>query len=283
MKIAIANQEHESMIIALLQQSLSKIPPYVTQTSEELIGLWKKPTALVDLHFPPREEEIVTYVTVDGIHATAQIAFPAEDEEASLLWIAGEGEQESLHAFVSAVLALAQERGYTSIHTAKNPFGIGWEGVADAWPDMLQACLNAGFSIQGEWIGYWLDGELERKELPADFQLSFERDLPNGEVSIFLHHQDEQVGEINLWLPPALSTSLVAAGIADLEFIEIDEKLRGKRLGQALITAALDELAPLGYSRLMLWTEPDNNEMINLATRSGFTQGPTFHWMQAAL
>ncbi len=85
-------------------------------------------------------------------------------------------------------------------------------------------------------------------------------------------------GEIAVWFPSSLSKSLNQIGIADIEYIEINNEFRGKRFGQVALMQMKQYLSNYSFNRFMLWTEVDNQQMIRLAERAGFEKGPILHW-----
>jgi GNAT superfamily N-acetyltransferase len=111
--------------------------------------------------------------------------------------------------------------------------------------------------------------------------VSIELEYENSRtIEVGLFDNRKKIGEASMWLPSELSESLNAFGIADVEYIEIIKKYRGKCYGQAFLLEIQKELKTIGFDKFMLWTEVDNIPMKKLAQKSGFSKGPTFYWIK---
>jgi len=98
---------------------------------------------------------------------------------------------------------------------------------------------------------------------------------------IRIYNRESHVCEVDLWLPSPLAAGLRQEGMAAIEYIEVQENCRGKRLGQAALTEASRLIQPYGFHRFMLLTQ--DHRMDKLAERTGFRRGPTFYWIDSLL
>lgn len=276
---------YKQPIYDLIQAHLKDIPPYLVPSNDEIATILQNPLHLVDLHLESVEFRQAIFVGVENEVpvAAAQLLFPVQDRTAWLPWIVGKSSAgDELQLFVEQLKNAAAHEGYDVIETVKQPFGVGWEGIGDVWPHLLHTITAGGFTAIEKWQSFWAEG-ISEVALPGDISYKSRYSDKEREYDLYLYDGKNQIGEIAIWLPGTRSVSLVEAGIADIEYIEIEEAFRGKRLGQAILSIAQTELRKYGIHRFMLWTEPDNDAMQKLAIRSGFQQDPLFHWMRADL
>lgn len=240
---------------------------------------------MLDLRFDKfaGQNEIVVGIFQHETFAAAQLLYPDTGESAYLTWFVGmEHEQAELNRFANELKIMAAKRGYRFLVSIKNPFGIGWEGTPDCWPHLDKALTINEFAVTNEWLGYYSE-TLSVEPLPPKYSYMIDRDELERAVKIYVFHGQEEAGEVTVWLPSILSKSLLQFGVADIEYIEVTEPFRGRRLGHAALSIVKKELERIGYRRFMLWTEPDNISMRRLAEREGFKVGPLFRWICAEL
>lgn len=285
MRIIERDVKYDRQLFGLINGYNRSVPPCVTMTDKEISAIIEYPSHYLDLRFPNDGGEFKTYLMIrDGeISCAAQVAFPEHD--AYFHWFVANPKYmntDDVDVFVSEIKAICRSKGCYSLGFNKNTFGGGWAGIPECWPVILTKFLSLGFKTEDLWEIYWLENELSGnvnlEPVSITFEFENERTI---DVSILNKHQ--KVGEAAIWLPTELSESLNSFGLANLEYIEVYKSFRRKGYGQASLFAIIKKLSPMGFPRLMFWTEPDNVPMKQLASSIGCARGPILHWLQAKI
>ena len=220
------------------------------------------------------------------VAAALQLHLTVEEPDAYLYWlVGGSGSEREVRALVSHVLQYLEAEGRSVLRSHRNPFAPGWQGVADSWQHLLAPLREApGELATDDWILYSCSsGDFRPCDVSPDYLRDVEPNPAQRQVAVRLRRGDDQVAESELWLPPTTNASLVRAGVADLEWIEVEETHQRKGIGAMMLTATMQEALALGVNTMVLWTEADNVAMQRLAQKSGFTRGPLLHWLTLTL
>ena len=135
--------------------------------------------------------------------------------------------------------------------------------VADA-PAMGRLHVRAWqAAYRGHMPDEYLDG-LRATERAAGWERSLGRERPRGAVLVA-----EQDGEVVGFA--ALGPSPDPEGAGELFSINVDPDHWGTGAGRALLEAAHDELARLGFSETVLWVLPANARARRFYERAGWT------------
>lgn len=274
-------------IAQLIREQISGMPPFVTPRHDEVLSILRDPTHQMRAWYP---EEHTTasrtpcWVARSGerVAAAMQLQLTAGEPDAYLYWLVGRQEcQDEIAALVNWVIGHLRSEGRSLLRSHRNPFGPGWEGIADTWGHLLTPLRQAaGQMVSDPWILYSCSAvDLRPTEMPAGYACDV---LPNPrERSVALHVRegDRPLAEAELRLPPAANTSFVQAGVADLEWIEVDEAERRRGVGRVMLTQAMREAARHGFPTIVLWVETENLAMQALVRACGFTRGPILHWL----
>lgn len=184
--------------------------------------------------------------------------------------------------FIAKMKDLCLQNGCQTLGFNRNTFGTGWAGLPDCWEALLENVSSLGFNADDLWEIYWMDGSLPALGNLPIVSVEFEYENPQTiEAGFFI--ESTKIGEASIWLPSRLSESLNSVGIANLEYFEIYKKHRQKKFGQAALTAIMNKLNKIGFSKLMFWTELDNIAMQQLGIKMGFVKGPVLHWLLCEL
>jgi ribosomal protein S18 acetylase RimI-like enzyme len=111
------------------------------------------------------------------------------------------------------------------------------------------ASLNINLSYQ--------DFEMELATLPGKYA------PPEGALLLAKNLNDEPIGCVAL-------RPLTVEACCEMKRLYVSPKARGLGLGQALITAILDEASKLGYTEMRLDTLPAMTQAISLYEKAGF-------------
>ncbi len=285
MKIIEHDAKYKRQLYNLINGYNRLIPPYVEMTDKEISAILEYPSHYLDLRFPNDGGETKTYLMIRNgeISCAAQVAYPERD--AYFHWFVANPkyiDTKDIDEFVNEIKAICSSRGCQSLGFSKNTFGVGWAGIPNCWHTILEKVLSLGFKTEDLWEMYWLENELPQMSNLPPTSVTFEYENEKTiDVSIFNEH--DKVGEATIWLPSELSESLNNFGLANLEYIEIYRDFRRKGYGQSSLLAILNKLSPMGFAKLMLWTELDNVSMKHLASSMGFSRGPNLHWILGKL
>lgn len=282
---------YEADLLDLINRHVCLLPPFIELNLNEFKNILDDPLHMSDKHYGTFDRNIETWIAIKGdqLVAAAQLTFPATREQGypctpntvELNWIFGErGRRDEIKEFYLGIIQYVSKQKYDAIYFANNPFGIGWKGIPDCWPHLLEAVVPNGTYDVDYWQCYWSES-INKMTLPSKFIFKFENKLQELQLHYDFYFEGKKAGEVELWLPSNLARSLTEAGIAAIEWIEVSEGLRGRRMGQAMLSSVYDHSSEYGYKQFILWTKWDS--MRKLAERSGFQQGPVFHWIIARL
>ncbi len=284
--------EHRAAVVRLLQRHLRDIPP-VQLSGSEIAAAIDDPLWFTRLHYPDlvgREgfgHPCFVGICDGEVVAAAQLLLPPDEKQAGLCWIAGLRDRELLSAFVRHIIEEVRFRGYETIADTRNPFGVGWMGTPECWPHVLEALIENGFKVRTRWQSYYVTDLPEMMKLPDGVRLRTAFDEARKELSVQVVAGSEVRGHVDVWCPPPDVKTFAAAGLADVEYVEVVASHRRKGLGLALLTAAMGEARRYGARSFMLWTEAGARDgsvaMQRLAKRAGFRQGPVFDWIGRSL
>lgn len=282
----------ESETFEWIRAHLRLVPPFYAPSDTEIRSIVREPNLTSSIWYGSFEHthEILVGLQGGSVAGAAQITFPedrhmtfpAAGRHALVNWLFGNPAAcEAIGTFIAELNMTAERKGYAGIRfDTRNGFGIGWQGIPDCWPHLLRAIADSGIPVSERcaWQSYWTDGEFAEKELPPGFTYTFDIDPDALAAHLCVFDGDTMAGEADIWLPSPLAGELRRKGMFNIEWIEIAEPYRGRRLGQAVLTLALRRMRHHGYRQFMLWTKYDN--MHKLAARTGLQKGPTFYWIR---
>ncbi len=285
MKIIEYDVKYKRQLYDLINQHNKFVPPYVEMSDTEITAILQQPCHYNDLRYPSDGGTTKIYLMVrdDVITCAAQIAFPEQD--AYFYWFVVNPaylDSQDIDMFIAKMKDLCLQNGCQTLGFNRNTFGTGWAGLPDCWEALLENVSSLGFNADDLWEIYWMDGSLPALGNLPIVSVEFEYENPQTiEAGFFI--ESTKIGEASIWLPSRLSESLNSVGIANLEYFEIYKKHRQKKFGQAALTAIMNKLNKIGFSKLMFWTELDNIAMQQLGIKMGFVKGPVLHWLLCEL
>jgi len=289
MEIIAYQEAFHSSLFELIRSHIRQVPPFIELKYEEFLHMLHQPGHMTDQWYGVAEQDLKTFMVLkEGeLIAAAQLSFPlSSDEEqhntlehtADLLWIVGDSKYlDEVKVFYKHLNQIVLENGCQSIHISRNPFGAGWAGIPDCWPHLLEAVQSVGSNEVELWECYWLDEPLNRRALPIGYNVELTNNLQELQLHFELFLDDDMIGEIDVWTPSTIASSLTEIGYAAMEWIEVSEEHRGQGIGHAMVSCMYDRCIELGLKRFILWT--DTPEMKRLAIKTGFREGPVFHWI----
>jgi len=152
--------EHVDDVVGLLREHLKLVPP-VCLSKDEIKAVMADPGWFSRLHYPGEaavENSYTTFVGLRGgrVVAAAQVEWLKDDLRKCLMWAVGERDEATLREFLEQVIGEVRGSGYRGISVSRNPFGIGWSGIPDCWPHVLNAARAVGFDVSERWQSYWI-------------------------------------------------------------------------------------------------------------------------------
>ncbi|MFD0618938.1 GNAT family N-acetyltransferase [Paenibacillus sp. GCM10027629] len=297
MEIISYQEVFHSSLFEMIRSHIRQVPPFIDLKYEEFLHILHQPGHMTDQWYGVAEQDLKTFMVLkEGeLIAAAQVSFPLSSGEeqqntsdkeqqntkentAELLWIVGDSKfMDELKAFYRHLNQIVLENGCQSIHISRNPFGAGWAGIPDCWPHLLEVVQSVCSYEVDLWECYWSDGPLNRRALPIGYNVELTNNLQALQLHFELILDDHTIGEIDVWTPSTIASSLTEIGYAAMEWIEVSEEHRGQGIGHAMLSCMYDRCLELGLKRFILWT--DTPEMKSLAIKSGFREGPVFHWI----
>ncbi|WP_193726884.1 GNAT family N-acetyltransferase [Paenibacillus guangzhouensis] len=293
MKITMYQESYQTKLFDMVRSHVRQVPPFIELKYEEFLEILHHPGHMTDQWYGAEERDCKIFLAIQEgeLIAAAGLSFPlpdcpseqgASEQDVDLLWMVGDPVSlKELKAFYHHLHQIALDYGCESIHISRNPFGAGWAGIPDCWPHLLDAVRSVNGYEEELWTCYWSDGPLQLRELPHGYHVNLSNNLQELQLRYELMADDHMIGEIDVWTPSAQARSLTDEGCAAIEWIEISEAYRGQGLGHAMLSHMYNSCAVFGFKRFILWT--DTPEMKRLAIKSGFHEGPIFHWITTRL
>ncbi len=183
-------------------------------------------------------------------------------------------------ALLGRIFDELRDRGCTSVATdERNPLGIGWFGVPDSWPHVLETMHQEGFSVADGWV--ILTGRTDSIPVepprPANEMITcvFVNNENMGEWRLEFFHDDKLVGECETWaVPPHLASCPGFHDWITVEWVGVEEAFRRRGLAFWLLVKQMHYHLRAGRTRVALWTGPGNRPARALYYRLGFSDGP---------
>ena len=186
-----------------------------------------------------------------------------------------------LGPLLAEVARRARDEGCGFAHVLlRNPLGLGWFGMPEAWPGAIAALTGEGFEKSEPWV--IMTGSIGAalragRELPAGVELRWREQAVPVEWDVEALAGGKWIGECNGWdLPDHLRAVPGAKMWTTIEYVGVEDETWLRRgIGRALLLEQLRRQRERGVENVMLWTEPDNEPMLKLAGSLGFARGPT--------
>jgi ribosomal protein S18 acetylase RimI-like enzyme len=174
-------------------------------------------------------------------------------------------------------------------------FGIGWVGMAETWPHLIQPLLDAGFVEYQRWAMFHLDTDASIRAVPPEgftFRWDVDESKHEWELLAFIAREDEGgdgvggeggagqpglAGECQVWDVPDGARSDGRHPWTTIEWLGVEAPQRRRGLGQYLVQEQCRFQAGRGVRHVLLWTEPndpDSAAALRLYARLGFQAGP---------
>jgi ribosomal protein S18 acetylase RimI-like enzyme len=97
---------------------------------------------------------------------------------------------------------------------------------------------------------------------------------PAGQLLVAVDDADVVLGAVLLLHPVSALRQLAGAEEREFRLLAVDEKARGKGVGEQLVQACLDRAFAAGAQAVVLWTQPSMYSAHRLYERMGFRREP---------
>ena len=97
---------------------------------------------------------------------------------------------------------------------------------------------------------------------------------PAGQLLVAVDDADVVVGAVLLLHPVSALRQLASAEEREFRLLAVDDKARGKGVGEQLVQACLDRAFAAGAQAVVLWTQPIMHSAHRLYERLGFRRAP---------
>jgi GNAT superfamily N-acetyltransferase len=169
------------------------------------------------------------------------------------------------------------------LHADNSHLGVGWFGIPDTWPRVLEAFAAQGYEREGPWR--ILTGPVSPPifEPPAGYSFRWSVDERTREWDLEAYAGEERAGDCSAWgMPPQFDSLEEARRWISIEWIGVEKEHRRRGLGRALLSEQMKFHKARG-EQLILWTEAKNEAALRMFTGLGLVLGPTLWPMKKLL
>lgn len=281
---------HENLLphlMRLVNDHIRLVPPGWVLTPQQVAYVVSQPNAAWTAHFP-EDKEIFASHTVCMLKNQQMVAAanwffpkPLENQAASgvLSWLFSRpGHSDSLEALIGAFMGQSVARGCASAYFCPRfGFGVGWFGIPDVWPHMIEAIQKFGFRVDSRWVIMTgsVSSATEDDRPLSDFDFAWRIDEARLEWELEAKAGDALVGECQAWGIPAHFRG--CPGFDEwitFEWLGVEELYQRKRLGSRLMQEQMRFQVRRGVKNVIVWTETNNTAARKLNESFGFTDGP---------
>lgn len=264
-------------LLPLVNEHLTRVPPRLMIKRDSLRSLLQGPSPW-DCHYPEDPPGIpgplLTVPAKGRVVAAAQwIEVAAREGHPRRQWswmLCDAGREDDL----ARLLRDHAPCGWP----ARFGLGLGWFGIPDSWPHVLEACRRAGGRATETWVLFERPADARALDpaSPLDgLAWEWHLDAARGEWELRATGPGGMAGECLAWgVPAALASSPGYGEWITIEFVGVEPPWRRRGLGRRLLAGQMAFQARRGMAHVMLWTEPDNAAMLALARTLGFQPGP---------
>jgi ribosomal protein S18 acetylase RimI-like enzyme len=97
---------------------------------------------------------------------------------------------------------------------------------------------------------------------------------PAGQLLVAVDDADVVLGAVLLLHPVSALRQLAGAEEREFRLLAVDDKARGKGIGEQLVQACMDRAFAAGAQAVVLWTQPSMYSAHRLYERMGFRRAP---------
>jgi len=273
-------------LTALVNDHMRLVPPGWTLTPEQAAYVVSQPNAAWTAHYP-EDGDILSLHTVcmmDGqrLVAAANWFFskPREDQPKSgvLPWLFCVPDQpDSLDSLLGAFIGQSIAQGCEKVYFCPRfGFGVGWFGIPDVWPHIINAVQEFGFEVDGKWVIMTAPiGGIEEHQSSGDFDFVWRIDESRLEWELEARVGETVAGECQAWgIPAHFRGCLGFDEWMTVEWLGVEEPYQRKGLGTRLMQAQMRFQARRGVKNVIVWTETKNTAARKLNESLGFVYGP---------
>ncbi len=277
-----------SGVTDLVNEHIRQIPPNWTLSEAQVARILSE-AYFWQMHNPEQPQtdkrEILCVVDDQQVLAAGQFEYAAVPDPISkkrasdFRWCFAKPQQpQAVSMLIEGVIARAEKAGLSELSFGRNPFGLGWTGIPDAWMHLgwnLEAC---GFQETSQWMIMLgrTDMSWEKRAAPPK-SVTFEWivDLEASEWDVCALLDYTMVGECSAWrIPVYFDGCPGSTRWTTLEWIGVEQPYQRQGIGAHLLMEQLRGQRKVGIDYVMVWIEADNLEALGFFRHFGFEAGP---------
>ena len=142
----------------------------------------------------------------------------------------------------------------------------------------VKALQTAGFVVSRRWVILTSAVDIPEVSTPKSLismHTSWQVDINASEWELRLHTDGALVGECQAWgIPQHFSDCEGYTDWVTVEWLGVEPAYQRKGIGSWLIAKQFRKQAQRGVTRVIIWTETDNQPLLGLGEFLGFQSGP---------